>query len=291
MQLDHSLNHLHLIPNQELKMSVVKNKIKSVVYRTVSPLLDYFHVSLVARVNSSEVLAFIKTLHPKVTLKPLIRIGPDEDGGYLLPDDLEGVRACFSPGVDVESRFELQVAERGIDVFLADYSIEKPKYDHPRFQFTKKYIGAMDHGIYMTMDSWVAASLPEDSSSDLLLQMDIEGFEYEGIFSMSQSLLNRFRIIVIEFHFFDRLFEKHFFKKVNRVFEKLLINHSIVHIHPNNDAKPVTIGGIDLPPYLEFTFVRNDRVNPNAFVSHGKHPLDQDNVPKESVELSRHWYR
>jgi hypothetical protein len=272
-------------------MSVVKNKIKSVVYRTVSPLLDYFHVSLEARVNSSDVHAFIKKLHPKATLKPLIRIGPDGDGGYLLPDDLDGILACFSPGVDVESRFELQLAERGMEIFLADYSVENPKVNHPRFHFSKKYIGAMDHGIFMSMDRWVAESLPTDTSADLLLQMDVEGFEYEAIFSMSQALLNRFRILVIEFHSFDRIFEKQFYHHIRRIFDKLLINHSIVHIHPNNCKKAHTIKGIDLPPYLEFTLVRNEGVKAEVYVQPGAHPLDQDNVAMEKVELSKVWYR
>jgi len=272
-------------------MSFIKNKLKSIVYRIVSPLLDYFHVSLEARVNLSEVSRFIKKLHPKATIKPLIRIGPDGDGGYLLPDDLDGILACFSPGVDVESRFELQLAERGMEVFLADYSVEKPKYSHPHFHFSKKFIGAMDHGIYMSMDRWVADSLPNDTTADLLLQMDVEGFEYETIFSMSQPLLNRFRIIVIEFHAFDRIFEKQFFHNIRRIFDKLLINHSIVHIHPNNIKKPVTIKGIDLSPYLEFTLVRNEGVKSEVFIQQGEHQLDQDNVTMEKVELSKVWFR
>ncbi|RAI85561.1 FkbM family methyltransferase [Algoriphagus yeomjeoni] len=263
---------------------------RNLIYHAVKPLLDHFHVSLEPRVFASQVKDFIKKLHPKESIKPLIRLGPDGDGGYLLPDDMEGIVACFSPGVDVESRFELQLAERGMPVFLADYSVTQPKHSHPLFHFSKKYLGAIDHGIYMSMDRWLTESLPEDNSSDLLLQMDIEGFEYETIFSMSQQLLNRFRIIVIEFHSFDRMFEKQFFRNLNRAFEKLLINHSIVHIHPNNLEKPVVIKGIDIPPYIEFTLVRNDRVKTDVFAKPGKHKLDQDNVPSRTVVLSDVWY-
>ena len=272
-------------------MSTLHQAARSLVYHAIRPILNYAHVSLDARVAVDHVKKLLRRLHPVESLRPLIRIGPAGDGGYLLPDDLNGIRACFSPGVDVESRFELQLADQGMDVFLADYSIEQPMYSHPRFHFTKKYLGAMDHGIYMSLDRWVAAALPEDTSSDLMLQMDIEGYEYETIFSMSQSLLNRFRIIVIEFHFLDRLFEKQFCMKFNRIMDKLLLNHSIVHLHPNNLEKPTVIKGIDLPTYLEFTLVRNDYVNSQAYVKAGKHPLDYDNVAKESVVLSGQWYR
>jgi hypothetical protein len=41
-----------------------------------------------------------------VTDVPLIRLGADGDGGYLVPDDLEDVAACFSPGVDDRASFE-----------------------------------------------------------------------------------------------------------------------------------------------------------------------------------------
>jgi hypothetical protein len=271
-------------------MSFLKKKIRNLFFRVISPVTSFLDFSLDSRVADQEIKSFLKRIHPKESIKPLIRIGPDGDGGYLLPDDLGGIVACFSPGVDQESRFELQLAERGMEVFLADYSVEKSNFEHSRFHFTRKFIGAMDHGIYMSLDTWVKESLPHDSNSDLLLQMDIEGFEYESIFSMSQTLLNRFRFIVIEFHSFDRIFERVFFHNLNRIFDKLLINHSIVHIHPNNYKKPVKINGIDIPTFLEITLGRNERVHPHVFVKPGPHPLDQNNVMKETVTLSELWY-
>lgn len=45
-----------------------------------------------------------KTLVPDS--KDLIRLGPNGDGGYLVPDDLTGIEACFSPGVCATSEFE-----------------------------------------------------------------------------------------------------------------------------------------------------------------------------------------
>lgn len=261
------------------------------LYKLLKPIGDYFHFSLESRVFIPDVKAFIQRLHPKETKQALIRVGPDGDGGYLIPNELDGITSCFSPGVDIESRFELQLAELGIEQFMADYSVEKPRVEHPRFHFTKKYLGAMDHGIYMSLDRWVADSLPEDPDSDLLLQMDIEGFEYEVINAMSQKLLNRFRIIVIEFHSFDRIFDKQFFQVLNRVFDKLLINHSIVHIHPNNYGSVLRVEDMDIPNYLEFTLVRNDSVKTDKYVKYGTHPLDQDNVSGEKVQLSQLWYR
>jgi len=78
---------------------------------------------LTKQTPSPHVRALIDALRPAMTQVPLVRIGPEGDGGYLVPDSLAGINACFSPGVSTESGFEMQCAERGMDVFLADGSV------------------------------------------------------------------------------------------------------------------------------------------------------------------------
>jgi hypothetical protein len=84
-----------------------------------------------------ELLKFLARLYPVEADPPLIRMGPPGDGGYLLPDDLQGIEACFSPGVNEVSGFEKDCAERGMKVFLADHSVDGPAAAHPLFHFTK----------------------------------------------------------------------------------------------------------------------------------------------------------
>ncbi|MCU0317661.1 MAG: hypothetical protein MUC92_13840 [Fimbriimonadaceae bacterium] len=55
--------------------------------------------------SKEDILSLIAKLRPIRGQHELIRLGPDEDGGYLVPDDLEGIVACFSPGVNTVSRF------------------------------------------------------------------------------------------------------------------------------------------------------------------------------------------
>ena len=50
--------------------------------------------------------SLIEILKPVAINKRFIRLGANADGGYLLPDDLEGVAACFSPGVADCVKFE-----------------------------------------------------------------------------------------------------------------------------------------------------------------------------------------
>ena len=76
---------------------------------------------------------FVEKFRPKSVGNKLIRIGGKGDGAYLLPDDLSGISACFSPGVDVSSTFEEELAEKyDIKSYMADFSVDKPPIENKR---------------------------------------------------------------------------------------------------------------------------------------------------------------
>ncbi len=238
----------------------------------------------------SKLKALIAALHPYTTDKSLIRLGPDGDGGYLIPDDLEDIKACFSPGVSTVCGFEKRCAEMGMEVFMADKSIDKLPDSHENFHFIKKYIGAISNDDFITLDDWVKSVIPE-GNDDLILQIDIEGYEYETFLAMSDTLLKRFRIIVIEFHMLNQLFSKSFFSVASSAFYKILQNHSVVHIHPNNIGFTTYKSGIEIQDCMEFTFLRNDRVMSKTKTDSFPHKLDFHNTNKSSLVLPRCWYQ
>lgn len=233
--------------------------------------------------------SLITALRPVHFGPGLLRLGPFHDGGYLVPDDLQGIAACFSPGVDRISGFELDCARLGMEVFLADHSVTGPAEQHERFHFTRSHLGVTTDDATMTLDHWVSASRP--GTGDLMLQIDIEGAEYEVFLAASDALLRRFRIVVAEFHSLDQLRNEAFFNIASRAFEKLLQTHHCVHIHPNN-YRPVTrVDGLGIPEVAEFTFLRKDRFTPSRHVSELPHPLDSDNAAHlPPVELPHIWY-
>lgn len=237
-----------------------------------------------------DVFRLISMLRP-VDCEPLIRFGNDEDGGYLIPDVLDGVEACFSPGVAGASYFEEDCARRGMDVFLADFSVDCAAIENKRFHFLKKYIGASSNNIFITLDDWVKETLP-GSTSDLLLQIDIEGYEYEAFLSASNGLMKRFRVITGEFHLLDQLWSRSFFFLASRVFEKILETHTCVHLHPNSESAFLEKAGLVIPPLMEMTFVRNDYVLNKRYVSEFPHVLDRSNVKgRKDSALPECWYR
>ena len=176
-----------------------------------------------------------------------------------------------------------------MEVFLADKSVNVPSVENDSFHFIKKFIGPLNNEDFITLDDWVKASL-SDHSSDLMLQMDIEGAEYLSIISMSDQLLNRFRIVVVEFHFLHKLWVSEFFKTAELAFTKILQNHTCVHIHPNNLCGVERMSGTDIPRAAEFTFIRKDRIKSEVPQKNFPHPLDFDCSSGKTLILPRCWY-
>jgi hypothetical protein len=126
----------------------MKKKLKQLLFSVLNKY-NYFPVE---STNSQSLLALIDRLRPVKTEYELIRLGPNSDGGYVVPNDLDEINACYSPGVSFVSGFEEDCSKRGMEVYLADASVDGPTIQNKRFHFTKKYIGAMNNAVFMTMD-------------------------------------------------------------------------------------------------------------------------------------------
>jgi Methyltransferase FkbM domain len=256
------------------------------ILNRIYPILKNYPTRLT---GNQDIQILLAQLRPMKCEKELIRLGPQGDGGYLIPNDLKGITACFSPGVDQISGFELDCANRGMQVFMADYSVEGPAARHRNFYFLKKFLGIIQTKNTVTLGDWVESSVL-DADAELLLQMDIEGAEYEVLLGASEDLMKRFRIIVIEFHSLKLLWSEPFFRLASRAFEKLLQTHVCVHNHPNNINPSKKIGNVILPSVTEMTFLRRDRVDEMSPATVFPHPLDYDNSDKRALPLPKCWY-
>lgn len=239
---------------------------------------------------SDQIEAFLQEVKAIPVKCDLVRVGGAGDGGYLLPDDLEGLSVLVSPGVSTEVGFDLAMAARGLDVYMTDYSVDGPPCAHPRFHFQKKFLDVMEDA-QSTRPDTLCAQIAPGHAGDRILQMDIEGAEYRVILDTSDTVLQSFRIMLIEFHGLDRLFCGFSSPLIQATFRKLLRTHDIVHIHPNNAARPRKRGQIVIPPVMEFTFLRRDRTIPDPDRRmQFPHPLDRDNVPdRAAVVLPECW--
>lgn len=279
------LPYLVFTINFEVKMTI-KRKIKILIKEWFIKNNRFFGQSS----TQSDLNSFFQKIRPLVTNYELIRVGDNSDGGYLIPNDLDDIDFCFSPGVSTEASFENFLTQKNIPCFLADYSVEAPPFKNKLFDFEKKYLGSKDSEIFTTLDSWINRKAPALKNG--ILQMDIEGHEYSIIFSTSSETLKKFKIIVIEFHDLDYLFDRFGFNLINLCFEKLLKDFEIVHIHPNNFLNPINFNNFSIPPLMEFTFLRKDRVKEKMQATIFPHPLDKQNVLSQpDIHLPSCWYK
>ena len=99
--------------------------------------------------DKKKIAKFLESVKPVKTNHALVRIGGETDGGYLVPNDMENIGACFSPGVSTTADFEIDLAQRGVRSYLADYSVDRPPVHNPLFDFEKKYLGPINNEKFM----------------------------------------------------------------------------------------------------------------------------------------------
>jgi len=218
----------------------------------------------------------------------LIRIGNNGDGGYLLPDDFVGISHCFSAGCDLAWTFEKHLdVEYGIFSEILDSLDKKPLDLGPSQNYTPAWLGHKNSLNSITLDTWLNNQV--GSRDSLILQMDIEGFEWQIFSQISDKTLNRFRTIVVEFHNLDNLLNYKLFRNsYEPAITNILRNFDVVHFHPNNCCGQLSFGDCMFPRVFEVTFhnrsrakfIKNQRSTPNA--------LDVKNV-SENNDIEVDW--
>jgi len=249
-------------------------------------------LSISQTVSREVFIELIQRLRPGPSPFPLIRIGDSSDGGYLVPDDLVGLKACFSPGVADTATFEVGLSELSIPSFLVDYSVDEPPVANGLFHFEKLFLAAHTDGAkFIRLEDWVNKNA--SGNSDLILQMDIEGSEWSVLLDTPIQLLERFRIMIIEFHDLDKMLTSSLGAEVfSAIMDKVSRSFKVVHLHANNAGGIHRYKGQIIPRVLELTFLRSDRFNMSSdrFPSLLPHPLDQQNDPsRRDIVLTDAW--
>lgn len=188
-----------------------------------------------------------------------VRIGnPDGDGGYVLADRFRPGQKVYSYGVFDEVSFDLDLAERGLEVFLYDHTIARLVADHPNFTFIREGVAGANNpaGALYTIDHHIQTNGHDDN--DMILKMDIEGMEWGVIEQTDASVLRRFEQMVIEMHSLTLLDRRVYHETFMRALTKLLEDFHIVHVHANNAQTVQSVCGLPVPYLLEVTLIRKD---------------------------------
>tara|TARA_Y100001970_G_scaffold294353_1_gene451303 strand:- start:3110 stop:3919 length:810 start_codon:yes stop_codon:yes gene_type:complete len=251
-------------------------KLKVIFLKFLNKLLNPINLTLDLSIKKNQIIKTLNKLKPYDLGYDLIRVGSSNDGGYLLPNIFNEIEICFSPGTGQNTEFEKDILKKDIKTFLADGTINEKDINLKNFHFTKKNLASFESEKTITLENWINSHAKD--KSNLLLQMDIESSEYEVIQATKQDCLKQFKIIIIEFHYLEKINNYFFYQVFNNTIDKLLLNFEISHVHSNNCQGSYSVNGIDLPTAIEVTFLRKDLCKYKKNINTKIHKLDQKNI-------------
>jgi hypothetical protein len=176
-----------------------------------------------------------------------------------MANDFEGNRICYSIGVGPQVIWDTEMAERGMEIYQYDHTVESTPDNHPNFHFNRIGIShKLDDPQLITLESMLEMN-DHLNKDNMLLKIDVEGAEWDVFENISSKTLMKFDQIVVEFHglnFFDR---DSFRVRADKVFRNIAHSHSCIHIHGNNYGSISVVKNIPLPEVIEITYARHDR--------------------------------
>ena len=193
-----------------------------------------------------------------------IRLGKDNDGGYVF-SDIPNVNysVLIAGGIDRDVSFENDFVKKypNTKCYAFDGTISTLPDFSSDITFIKKNIGGENTEKMTNLHDII------DEHECIFIKMDIEGDEIPWINSLSSEQMNKFDQIVIEFHGPFSYNEKFIFDKINR-------QHYLVHLHGNNCREIICYNGFFMPTLFECTYLHK-----KYFTS--KPEFNTDPIPSE----------
>ena len=194
------------------------------------------------------------------SLYPKLRLGKDNDGGYVICDLGSQYDLLLSGGVADDISFEDALLARYLDLsgYIFDGTVDMlPVHSAGnRLRFVRENIGS-NLATYF------------GDHTDIFMKMDIEGAEVAVFAGLSDDDLLRIKQLVIEFHSAYQY----------EIPARLAKTHWLVHFHANNCGTVKRICGVIVPSIFECTDIRKngETLAPNRHSIPGL--FDQPNCP------------
>jgi len=199
-----------------------------------------------------EILRIISRPHPSGC--ELFRIGSQNDGGYVCVNDFSEDDTLVSLGIGDNLDFERDISKRLGQILAFDHTVDLFDDKIENLTFSKLGVKAEPAPNFTTLGK-IIDEIP--ISGDLILKIDIEGWEWEVLDSLSSLELSRFKQIIGEFHDFHEIRN---FEVIERVVRKLSENFVVTNNHANNWGGYQIIQKVAFPDVLEISWLRKDRI-------------------------------
>ena len=182
----------------------------------------------------------------------LIRIGSHNDGGYLAINDFSKNDTLVSLGIGDNIDFERDISNHVGKILAFDHTVDLLSSEIDNLTFFKVGVTAKSTTGFTTL-----ANIVEENSltGDLILKIDIEGWEWEVLDSLNGLELGRFKQIIGEFHGFHEIGN---FELIERVVNKLAEYFDVTNSHANNWGAFHIIQGVAVPDVVEISWLRKD---------------------------------
>lgn len=233
---------------------------------------------------------FLKLLKPQNVFLSKSRIGPQEDGGYIMADlVMEKCGASFSYGVGGDIRFEADFTRRyGKPAYLFDNSmrtVEAHRIEEQQLEWKKQeeYFQSQNcfffpHGLGTEGDN---KTFNEDYSNlgknvPVLLKIDIEGYELDYFTDNSVPPLDSSVLgLIMEVHWIqDERNREKLVKMLNTLNEMFIL----FHVHGNIWGGEWEYENMIIPQVLELSFINRNLVE--------KYEPDTQDYPIENLDFS-----
>ena len=202
--------------------------------------------------NPDKDLCFYKYLVPKkVVGKELKLIGPKHDGGYVLLNDMDNISIAYSIGIDHEISFDAALAEKNIDIYMYDHTINSLSSINPKFHWKKIGISGISNKKDFTKT--LEEMLEENghlNEKNMILKLDVEYAEWDALLDTPEDIFKKFKYITIEFHFQNET-EKYF-----KVLKKIYKTHQVIYLLCNNyEIKFSFLNNNIICTYMEISYI------------------------------------
>ena len=147
----------------------------------------------------------------------------------------------------MELKYDKELADRNIDVYMYDHKIDKIAYQNPKFHFHK--IGITGKNKKDPMLKSLEDILKENghlNEKNMILKVDAEFSEWESFVDFPEELLKNFRFLLFEFHFANKDLDIY-----SKVLAKLSKYHQAFYVHCVNCGDVIQIGDLRICTALE----------------------------------------
>ena len=114
----------------------------------------------------------------KVPNMDFVRVGNENDGGYLMLDDFYvSDQVAYSFGISDDTTWDADMANRGYEIYMYDHTIKMLPEERKEFHWKKKGMADSvdyDNEIFGTISDFIKEN-GHAAQNNMILKMDVEG--------------------------------------------------------------------------------------------------------------------